>query len=101
MEGFFTWEYLATSAGATLMVTMVTQFVKQIEWAWLKKIPVQVIAYVVALVGIILGTHFTVGLTAESVCIAFVNAIVVTVAANGTYDNIVELLAKKQESSKK
>lgn len=101
MEGFFTWEYLATSAGATLLVTMVTQFVKQIEWEWFKKIPVQVIAYVVALIGIILGTHFTVGLTAESVCIAFVNAIVVTVAANGTYDNIVQLLQKKETSSKK
>lgn len=86
---FFTWDALASYAGATLLVTLVTQFVKQIKW--LQNVPTQLIAYVVALLGLLGGTYFTVGLTWETGLLAAINAVVVCVCSNGTYDNIKDI----------
>lgn len=95
MEGFFTWEILATYAGATIFTTMVTQYVKQIPF--LQAIPTQVISYIVAILGLLLGTYFTVGLTVENACLCFANAIVICVAANGSYDNLTEVFRCDRE----
>lgn len=83
---FFSWATLATYAGAVLFATLVTQFVKKITW--LQKVPTQVICYVVAVIGLLAGTYFSGALTINAVALCFVNGLVVTVAANGTYDNI-------------
>lgn len=90
MEEFFTWDVLATYAGATLLTTLVTQFVKQIRW--LQNVPTQVIAYVIALLGLLGGSFFTVGyLTWSSALLCVINAVVVATAANGTYNNLTDL----------
>ncbi len=83
---FFTWATLATYAGAVLFATLVTQFVKKIKW--LQAVPTQVICYIVAVIGLLAGTYFSGALTANTIALCFVNGLVVTVAANGTYDNI-------------
>ena len=81
----FTWEQLATIAGATLATLLVVQLLKlPIDKVW--KIPTRIVAYVIALAIMILATHFTVGITWENAILAAVNAVIVALAAFGSYE---------------
>lgn len=81
----FTWEQLATIAGATLATLLVVQLLKlPIDKVW--KIPTRIVAYVIALAIMILATHFTVGITWENAILAAVNALIVALAAMGSYE---------------
>lgn len=81
----FSWEQLATIAGATLATLLVVQLLKlPIDKVW--KIPTRIVAYVIALVIMILATHFTVGLTWNNTILAAVNAVIVALAAMGAYE---------------
>lgn len=79
------WEQLATIAGATLATLLVVQLLKlPIDKVW--KIPTRIIAYLIALVIMILATHFTTGLTWSNAILAAVNAVIVALAAMGSYE---------------
>ena len=81
----FSWEQLATIAGATLATLLVVQLLKlPIDKVW--KIPTRIVAYVIALVIMILATHFTIGLTWSNAILAAVNAVIVALAAMGAYE---------------
>lgn len=81
----FSWEQLATIAGATLATLLVVQLLKlPIDRVW--KIPTRIVAYLIALVIMILATHFTSGLTWQSAILAAVNAVIVALAAMGSYE---------------
>ena len=81
----FTWEQLVTIAGATLATLLVVQLLKlPIDKVW--KIPTRLVTYVIALAVMILGTHFTAGLTWENAILAAVNAVIVALAAMGSYE---------------
>jgi hypothetical protein len=81
----FTWEELATIAGATLATLLIVQLLKlPLDKVW--KIPTRIIAYVIALIVMILATHFTVGLTWSNVGLAAINAVIVALAAMGAYE---------------
>lgn len=81
----FTWEQLATIAGATLATLLIVQLLKlPLDKVW--KIPTRIIAYVIALVVILLATHFTMGLTWSNVGLAAINAVIVALAAMGAYE---------------
>ena len=81
----FTWEQLATIAGATLATLLVVQLLKlPIDKVW--KIPTRLVAYAIALVVMILATHFTAGLTPQNTILAAVNAVIVALAAMGSYE---------------
>jgi hypothetical protein len=88
MNEFFTWAMLATFAGASLATTIITQFIK----GALSKVPTQIVSYVVALVVLLLATAAT-GAAADWTGWAIVplNAILVSVAANGTFSAIVRV----------
>lgn len=88
-QEFFTWPVLATYAGAVLLTTLVTQFVKQFRF--LQRIPTQVISYLIALIGLLGGNYFTTGLTLESALLCCINAVVVATAANGTFNNLTDI----------
>ncbi len=89
----FTWEQLATIAGATLATLLVVQLLKlPIDKVW--KIPTRLVAYVIALIIMILATHFTVGLSPQNAILAAVNAIIVALAAMGSYELTFEKLKK-------
>ena len=92
MEEFFTWQYIATLGGATVLTTLVTQFVKKISW--LQKIPTQVIAYLIAVIAMETANYFTNGLDVSTALLTLLNAILVTAAANGTYDDLTMMLKK-------
>lgn len=81
----FTWEYLATIAGATLATLLIVQLLKlPIDKVW--KIPTRIVAYVIALILMVVATAFTTGLTWSNAGLAAVNAVIVALAAMGAYE---------------
>lgn len=81
----FSWEQLATIAGATMAVLLIVQMLKlPIDKVW--KLPTRIVAYVIALIVMLLATHFTIGLTWSNAMLAAVNAVIVALAAMGSYE---------------
>jgi hypothetical protein len=81
----YTWEYLATLAGATAATLLIVQFLKvPLDKVW--KIPTRVFVYFVALVILLIATAFTTGLTIQNAPLAAVNAFLVALTAYGTYE---------------
>ena len=92
MEGFFTWSALGTYAGATLAVTLITQLIKGI--GWIERIPTRITSYVVALVVLIAAAAVAGELNWFTAGLAFINAVVVSLAANGAFDGVTSLKSK-------
>lgn len=81
----FTWEYLATIAGCTVATLLIVQLLKlPLDKIW--KIPTRFVAYVIALVISLLAMQFTAGLTIESGLLAAINAVIIALAAMGSYE---------------
>ena len=92
----FTWEQLATIAGATLATLLIVQLLKlPLDKIW--KIPTRIVVYVIALIILLLATWFTVGLTVQTGLLTAVNAVIVALAAMGAY----ELTFRKVDENKK
>ena len=92
----FTWEQLATIAGATLATLLIVQLLKlPLDKVW--KIPTRIVAYVIALILMIVATYFTIGLTWSDAGLAAINAVIVALAAMGAY----ELTFRKGDEGKK
>ena len=86
MNEFFTWTTLATYAGATAAVGLITQLIKGL--GFIDKIPTRITSYAIALVVLLAATFFTGGLTLEAGALCVINAVVVSLAANGAYDAV-------------
>ena len=81
----FTWEYLATIAGATVATLLIVQLLKlPLDKVW--KIPTRIVVYVIALLILLLATLFTGSLTVQSGVLTAVNAVIVALAAMGAYE---------------
>ncbi len=81
----FTWEQLATIAGATLATLLIVQLLKlPLDKVW--HIPTRIIVYAIALLIMLAATHFTVGLDWSKVGLAALNAVIVALAAIGSYE---------------
>lgn len=93
MNDFFTWSLLGSYSGAILAVTLITQFVKGI--GFIDKIPTRFVSWIVAVVVLILAQLFTAQLTVSSAVLTLLNAVVVSLAANGTYDAIADAGTKR------
>lgn len=92
----FSWEQLGTIAGATLATLLIVQLLKlPLDRVW--RIPTRIIAYVIALVIMIVATHFTIGLTWSNAGLAAINAVIVALAAMGAY----EVTFRKMEEHKR
>ena len=86
MNEFFTWTTLATYAGATAAVGLITQLFKGL--GFIDKIPTRITSYAIALAVLVAATFFTGGLTLEAGALCVINAVVVSLAANGAYDAV-------------
>lgn len=84
MEELFTWQILATYAGATLATSLITQLLKGLPL--IKKAPTRLVSYVLALLILLLSTLFTGQLTLQGGLLCFINAAVVSFASNGAFD---------------
>lgn len=92
MDQFFTWGTLATLAGASLAVGLLTQFLKDAI-----KIPTQWLSYILALVILVAANLFTGQTDIAVLAIIPLNAVIVSTSANGAYAAI--LRAAKGTSS--
>ncbi len=92
MDTFFTWEYLATFAGCVLATGILTEFLKKL----LYKMPAQLVSYVIALVILVVGQFATGTMTGWDVAVLdLINAVVVSLTANGGYDALDTLFGGK------
>ena len=91
MDEFFTWAILATFAGASSATAIITQLIKSA----LSKIPTQILSYAVALIILLLATAAT-GTATDWTGWAIIplNAIIVSVAANGMFSAVVRFKDK-------
>lgn len=96
----FTWEQLATIAGATMATLLIVQLLKlPIDKVW--KIPTRIIVYFIALIVMLVATYFTTGLDWSKAGLAVLNAVIVALAAMGTYEisfRKLENMAKDKEA---
>ena len=91
----FTWEYLATIAGATVATLLIVQLLKlPLDKVW--KIPTRIV-YVIALIILLLATLFTGSLTVQSGVLTAVNAVIVALAAMGAYEVTFRKLEKPDD----
>lgn len=81
MDSFFTWTMLATLAGCTTAVGILTQAVKEI----FKNVPTQLVSYILAVLLLGLATLFNGGADAATWAIIPFNAVIVSTSANGAF----------------
>ena len=91
----FTWEQLATIAGAALATMLIVQLLKlPLDKVW--KIPTRIIVFLIAAVVMLLATYFTQGLTWNTALLTVLNAVVAALTAMGGYElTFAKLDAKK------
>jgi hypothetical protein len=94
VEEFFTWSGLATYAGALVATILVTQLFKEVSF--IQKLPTRIFSWIVAFAILILANLFTGALTWGSAVLSLVNAVIVSLAANGGYDFITTEAWKKK-----
>ena len=91
----FSWEQLATIAGATMATLLIVELLKlPFDKVW--KIPTRIIVYVIALIVLILATYFTQGLTPNTALLTAINAIIVALSAMGAYELTFHKLEEKR-----
>lgn len=83
---FFTWEMLATYAGAVLATTLIVQLTKGI--GFIDRLPTRIYSYFIAVIVLVLAALFTNTLTWQQAVLCLINAVVVSLAANGTFDAV-------------
>lgn len=89
-ESFFTWADLVTYGGATMAVLVITQFTKELPG--IVKIHTRLLAYIISAVILILGTIFSEApITASSILLCLINAVVVALAAIGGYHTVTDV----------
>lgn len=91
----FSWEQLATIAGAALATMLIVQLLKlPLDKVW--KIPTRIIVFLIAAVVMLLATYFTQGLTWNTALLTLMNAVVAALTAMGGYElTFAKLDAKK------
>ena len=84
---FFDWNSLGTMTGAVAAVGVLTQLTKNIPG--IKNMPTQIWSYILAAIVLVLAQVFgDIALSANGMVLALINAAVVSLAANGTYQAI-------------
>lgn len=84
MNEFFTWAALGTYSGAILAVTLITQFIKGLPG--IDRIPTRIVSWILAVIILILAQLFTASLSWSSAALTLINAVIVSLASNGTFD---------------
>ena len=95
MEEFFTWTMLATYAGCLGAVLILTQLLKGV---WPTKWPTQILSYVLALVTLIAANWALGTLTLDVAVLCLFNGAIISLAANGGFNNIREFFGKNPTS---
>ncbi len=91
----FTWQYLATTAGAAVLAFAVVQFIKApLDKIW--KIPTRLLVYLLCLITLLISNAFlNYGLTIEMAALSVFNALIAAYSAYGMY----EVFIRKKENA--
>ena len=90
----FSWEQLATIAGAALATMLIVQLLKlPIDKVW--KIPTRIIVFLIAAMVMLLATYFTQGLSWNTALLTLLNAVIAALTAMGGYELTFAKLEKK------
>ncbi len=85
INDFMTWDFLGTMAGAVAATTLIVQFLKfPLDKVW--KIHTRYVVYLIAFLLLFSVELFTGHITLERTILLMLNAIIVTMAAMGTYE---------------
>jgi len=93
MNDFFTWEVLATFAGASVATAAITQFIKKS----IAGIPTQIVSYIVAFVVMLIAAAATGTDGWRDLAIVPLNAVIVSLAANGEFGIVERIMRNKNE----
>jgi len=93
MDEFMTWDFLGTFAGAVAATTLIVQFLK-LPADKVKKIPTRYIVYLIAALMLFSYQYFNGVLAPDVIVLTLLNAVVVAVAAMGTYEVTFKKLGK-------
>ena len=86
MNDFFTWAYLATYAGSTFATAIITQFIKGV--GFIDKIPTRFVSYIIAVIILVVASACTGVTEISKYALCLINAVLVSLAANGAFDLI-------------
>ena len=93
----FSWEQLATIAGAALATMLIVELLKlPLDKVW--KIPTRIIVFLIAAVVMLLATYFTQGLTWNSATLTILNAVIAALTAMGGYELIIKKIEERNEN---
>ena len=95
---FFDWSYLGTFAGALAAVALVTQLTKNLPG--IKRIPTQLMSWILAVVVLILAQWFGGTLDAKNAVLCLFNGAMVSLAANGGYAALKRVMSGTNDSDK-
>ena len=90
ITAFFDWTYLATYAGAMVATCLITQLLKGTADKYIG-MPTQFLAYIVAVVILLLATFFTGALTLSSAVLTLLNGAIVAAATSGAISGVQRL----------
>lgn len=89
----YDWDTLGTIAGATAWTVLLVQFIKApLDRVW--KIPTRIVVYAIALATMVLAHMFSGAYSWQAAGLDAVNAVIVAMAAMGTY----EMTYKREEA---
>lgn len=93
----FSWEQLATIAGAATATLLIVQLLKlPLDKVW--KIPTRIIVFLIATIVMLLATYFTQGLSWNTALLTLLNAVISALTAMGAYElTFAKLEARKKE----
>jgi hypothetical protein len=95
MDAFFTWDYLLSYAGCVLVTGLLTQGLK----ALFKKVPPQIISYVIALAILLVGQAVTGKLDGWGVvALDVLNAAAISLTSNGGYDAVTGIVKPEEKA---
>ena len=93
MENFLTWDVLLTFSGCVAGTVLVTEFLKKI----VDRIQTQLVSFVISALILVVG-HLATGTFAwAETPLYLVNAVAVSLSANGGFDAIERVFGKKEE----
>lgn len=95
MDEFFTWGVLLTGGGAATLVSLITQFTKDI--GFLKKIPTKLQIYVLSLLILFLANIFSDVRDLAFYALLPANALIVSLIAMGEYHELLHNLDNKSK----
>ncbi len=81
---FLTWEELATFSGSVAIVGIIVQFTKKL-FDKIVKIPTKFYTYIISVIILVLTDYFTGKFSMSYITLDLFDAVLVSLAANGTY----------------